>query len=55
MNFKEIHIGTLINQAITEQGIAMSRICNFEVPRKERMKPKVRYRNPFAMEQTLRV
>lgn len=29
MNFKNIHIGTLINQAVTESGIAMSRICNF--------------------------
>ena len=29
MNFKNIHIGTLINQAVTESGIAMSRLCNF--------------------------
>ena len=29
MNFKNIHIGTLINQAVTESGIEMSRICNF--------------------------
>ena len=29
MNFKEIHIGTLINQAVTESGIEISRICNF--------------------------
>lgn len=29
MNFKEIHIGTLINQLVTERGIAISRICNF--------------------------
>jgi transcriptional regulator with PAS, ATPase and Fis domain len=29
VNFKNIHIGTLINQAVTESGIAMSRICNF--------------------------
>lgn len=29
MNFKEIHIGTLINQAVAERGIEMSRICNF--------------------------
>lgn len=29
MNFKEIHIGTLIKQAVTESGIEMSRICNF--------------------------
>lgn len=29
MNFKNIHIGTLINQAVTESRIAMSRICNF--------------------------
>ncbi|MGV0995554.1 transposase [Empedobacter sp. UBA7620] len=29
MNFKNIHIGILINQAVTESGIEMSRICNF--------------------------
>ena len=29
MNFKEIHIGTLINQRVTESGIEISRICNF--------------------------
>lgn len=29
MNFKEIHIGLLINQLVTESGIEMSRICNF--------------------------
>ena len=29
MNFKEIHIGSLINQAVTESGIEISRICNF--------------------------
>lgn len=29
MNFKEIDIGTLINQAVTESGIEISRICNF--------------------------
>ena len=29
MNFKNIHIGTLINQAVTESGIEISRICNF--------------------------
>lgn len=29
MNFKNIHIGTLINQAVTESGITLSRICNF--------------------------
>jgi len=29
MNFKEIHIGTLINQLVTESGIEISRICNF--------------------------
>lgn len=29
MNFKEIHIGTLINQRVTECGIEISRICNF--------------------------
>ena len=29
MNFKEIHIGNLIKQAVTESGIEISRICNF--------------------------
>ena len=29
MNFKSIHIGILINQAVTESGIEMSRICSF--------------------------
>lgn len=29
MNFKEIHIGTLINQRVTESGIEISRLCNF--------------------------
>lgn len=29
MNYKDIHIGTLINQAVTESGVAMPRICNF--------------------------
>ncbi|WP_312312318.1 transposase [Empedobacter brevis] len=29
MNFKEIHIGTLIKQLVTENGIELSRICNF--------------------------
>jgi|SRR5690606_8417992 len=29
MNFKDIHIGTLINQAVTDSGIEISRICNF--------------------------
>lgn len=29
MNFKEIHIGTLINQRIAECKIEMLRICNF--------------------------
>lgn len=29
MNFKEIHIGTLINQAVTECGVETPRICNF--------------------------
>ncbi|GEN72696.1 hypothetical protein CLA01_27680 [Chryseobacterium lathyri] len=29
MNFKHIHIGTLINKAVTESGIEISRICNF--------------------------
>ncbi|PWN60061.1 transposase [Chryseobacterium oncorhynchi] len=28
-NFKDIHIGSLINQAVTESGIEISRICNF--------------------------
>lgn len=29
MNFKEIHIGSLLNQLVTESGIEVSRICNF--------------------------
>lgn len=29
MNFKEIHIGNLISQRVTESGIEISRICNF--------------------------
>lgn len=29
MNFKEIHIGSLIQQRVTESGTAISRICNF--------------------------
>ncbi|WP_334126387.1 transposase [Empedobacter brevis] len=29
MNFKDIHIGILINQLVTERGIEISRICNF--------------------------
>ena len=29
MNFKEIHIGSLLNQLVTESGIEISRICNF--------------------------
>lgn len=29
MNFKDIHIGSLINQKVTECEIEMSRICNF--------------------------
>ncbi len=29
MNFKDIHIGTLINQAVAESGIEISRICKF--------------------------
>lgn len=29
INFKEIHIGTLISQRVTESRIEMSRICNF--------------------------
>ncbi|WP_314243884.1 transposase [Empedobacter tilapiae] len=29
MNFKEIHIGTLINQAVIENKIELSRICKF--------------------------
>ena len=29
MNFKSIHIGILINKAVTESGTEMSRICNF--------------------------
>ena len=38
MNFKNIHIGTLINQAVTESGIAMSRICNFMKCEEEEVK-----------------
>jgi len=29
MNFKDIHIGSLISQKVTESGIEISRICNF--------------------------
>ena len=29
MNFKDIHIGSLLNQLVTESGIELSRICNF--------------------------
>lgn len=29
MNFKDIHIGSLINQSVTENRIEVSRICNF--------------------------
>lgn len=29
MNFKNIHIGNIINQAVMEREIEMSRICNF--------------------------
>jgi hypothetical protein len=29
MNFKDLHIGHLIHQRITESGIEISRICNF--------------------------
>jgi len=29
MNFKEIHIGQIIENAVTESGIEISRICNF--------------------------
>lgn len=29
MNFKDIHIGSLVCQKVTESGIEMSRICNF--------------------------
>lgn len=28
-NFKEIHIGKLLNQLVTEQEISISRLCNF--------------------------
>ena len=38
MNFKNIHIGTLINQAVTESGIEMSRICNFMKCEEEEVK-----------------
>lgn len=29
MNFKNIHIGKMIEQAVAESGIELSRICNF--------------------------
>lgn len=29
MNFKNIHIGALVNQTVTERKIELSRICNF--------------------------
>lgn len=29
MNFKEIHIGSIINKKVTESGIEILRICNF--------------------------
>ena len=29
MDFKNVHIGSLIKQAVTERGIEISRICNF--------------------------
>ena len=29
MNFKEIHIGQMLKMLVTENGIAISRICNF--------------------------
>ena len=29
MNFKEIHIGRMIEKEVTERGIAISRICSF--------------------------
>lgn len=29
MNFKDIHIGQMIKQSVTESGIELSRICNF--------------------------
>ena len=29
MTFKEINIGQMIEKAVTESGIAMSRLCNF--------------------------
>ena len=38
MNFKEIHIGTLINQRVTESGIEISRICNFMKCEEEEVK-----------------
>ena len=38
MNFKEIHIRTLINQAVTESGTEMSRICNFMKCEEEEVK-----------------
>ena len=38
MNFKSIHIGILINKAVTESGIEMSRICNFMKCEEEEVK-----------------
>lgn len=29
INFKEIHIGKLLNQLVTEQEISIARVCNF--------------------------
>ena len=37
-NFKEIHIGSLINKAVTESEIELSRICNFLNCKKEEIK-----------------
>ena len=38
MNFKEIHIGKMLKIAVTESGIAMSRICNFMKCEEEEVK-----------------
>ena len=38
MNFKDIHIGYFINQRVTENGIEISRICNFMKCEEEEVK-----------------
>ena len=38
MNYKEIHIGTLLNQIVTDSEIELSRICNFFKCKEEEVK-----------------